>query len=126
MSHTDKDAPAWVRAMHHPSAEAHHAWRCREGEFVLCHPNFPAHLIHECDLDRPGGTCRWWVDDRDRAYYDRPDGPEIHLRWFGPERAHVRTTLLAALRDYNTHGETDLEPDNRRTRGGTWAGGWWD
>jgi hypothetical protein len=44
--------------------------------------------------------------------------------YYGPERARVRDTLRAARRDYNAHGDTDIEPFPRQHRHGLLYD-WW-
>lgn len=126
MSRTDKDAPGWVRALNHPHATAIHFWRCetRYGNRA------PAHRTR-CDIDDttniPTNRCGYWLFDRYRfPYTDAPTTRRRHLDYFGPERTAVRDSLHLARRDYNAHGETDLDAPTRQTRHSDWHGGWWD
>lgn len=90
--------------------------------------------VRECDIDgpaknRPRRSCRRWGHPQPGHRYYWAQGPraeERHLLFYGPERAHVRDVLRQAVDDYNTYGETDIEPEPRQTRHATWYGGWWD
>lgn len=78
---------------------------------------------HECDIESRNGRCRAWLSDGHRCDKSRDDR---HLLYFAPERASVRDALRAARDEYNTFGDTDIEPDNRQHRHAVWGGGWWD
>lgn len=122
MSRTDKDTPRWVRAQHAADAVIHHTYGCDLSPF---RPREPAHE-RPCDLDARDGRCYRWDRNGTGRYYDDPSNAEIHLGYYGPERAHVRDLLRGAVREYNAHGETDLEPVTRQHRHTTWTGDYWD
>ena len=121
MSRTDKDAPGWVRTMNAPHAVTHHVYGC------VLHPYRSTSVAERaCDIDTRDGRCYRWDRDHVYRYYSRPGQAEIHSRYFGPERAHVRDALRAAARDYAAYGDTDLEPLTRQNRRSTWSGDYWD
>lgn len=123
MSRTDKDAPSWVRAKYAPrNTEWHH--RCENSVWAARAPQ--GTVFEPCTIDQSGGWCRYFVDSRDFWWSDSPTGEDKNFYWYAPERASVRVSLDAARRDFNAHGETDIEPENRQTRGAPWGGGWWD
>lgn len=129
MSRTDKDAPNWVRALNDPRRVIDHAFGC---ELSPLNGWQNDGVRHACTVDDPNSDhsyrfCRYWLEDRTRfRYSDGPTAEMLRTGYFGPERAAVRASLLDALRDYNTHGETEADPPTRQTRRSDWYGGWWD
>jgi len=61
-------------------------------------------------------------------YYTARPTPELrHLVWWRPDRAHARSTLRQAVAEWNTTGDTGLEPEPRQHRhSNSTGGGWWD
>lgn len=132
VSRTDKDDPYWVRGRYTDRRRAQHHWNCDSGAPAYAWGAYSTgDGSHSCDLDDPhnggwGRGCYWHPLDRDLfPYTTRPDRDEIRDRYFGPERTHIRDPLRAAARDWNTHGDTNIEPVNRQTRHSEWRGGWW-
>lgn len=74
----------------------------------------------------PVGTRRGLAHGASRFDDPPPDPVRRRLGWYKPERSHVRLVLLAAITDWNTNRDTDIEPDPRQHRHNMWAGGWWD
>lgn len=126
MSHTDKDTPGWVRALTCTNAIEHHSWRCERFPHGLARPD----LRTECDIDASvdlrNNNCFYYLGEPARSYTGQgPGRKRRHLLYFGPERSAVRDSLRNAVRDYNSHGDTDEEPPTRQTRRSDWYGCWW-
>lgn len=123
MSRTDKDDPDFVRARRSTQARTIHGRNCVHAP----HPD--PDRVHPCDADTTRtyatGACHTFANDRDR-WYDTVTPAMTHMHWYRPERAHVRVSLLNAARDWNMHGDTDVEPNPRQHRRGPWTGGFWD
>jgi hypothetical protein len=114
MSHTDKDDPLLIQARGGSQVRRIHvfcgardlptatSWRACDGS---------------CEREGRQGGCEFWS----YGSVALPSGPSpeaCHLLFYGPERASTRDTLRAARRDYNTHGDTDIEPFPRQHRRG--------
>lgn len=86
---------------------------------------------HPCELAPAGkvshgnrqSTCAAYLSEPHRCNSTKEMRREGYT---APERAHVRDVLRAAVHDYNTHGETEIEPVNRQPRRAPWGGGYWD
>lgn len=120
MSRTDHHAPAWVRTLGSTTATEHHSYGCRRSGFA----SQPSHEV-VCDIDTPNGSCYRWDRDGNGRWTDLPTKTDIHLHFYVPERAHTRAALHEAARDYNTHGQTDIEPVSRQKRGTPWLRTCW-
>jgi hypothetical protein len=124
MSHTEKDAPDWVQILtgFAESREWHRG----------CPQAMPPG-DRPCDIDdargrRTIGHCwRSWYRPGCRYYYTPPPRRQIRrLFYYKSERAQIRAQLEAARRDWNTCGDTDIDPPGRQHRHSPWGGGWWD
>lgn len=80
-------------------------------------------VTHECDIDSVNGLCSRRSPYR---YHCEVTAADRRLAYYGPERAYARVMLSNAVRDYNTHGDTDIEPEPIRHRHGPWRHGYWD
>lgn len=85
----------------------------------------------ECDVETGRGATLRYSYDRCTANIPQPHRCEVskemrRISYYGPERAHVRESLREAAAEYNTYGETDVEPWTQRSPRGTWGGGYWD
>lgn len=80
-------------------------------------------VARECDIASPQGLCGRWQPYR---HHCDPSADDRRNAYYGPERAHVRGMLRAAAREYNAHGDTDVEPEPRQHRHGPWRHGYWD
>lgn len=136
MSRTDKDAPNWVTAMHHPARYIDHTYSC---EFAPLRYGRDRDNLRPCTLDAPENDhswkfCRYWVDFRDVfRYSDGPTHAMLRAVYFGPERAAVRVSLRNAVRDFNTNdpdrdsaAHFDADPPIRQARSSAWTGGYCD
>jgi hypothetical protein len=145
VAHTDKDLPRWVVAQHDPNAEVWHApgcphrpdqrlartsvvvgveveervdWRISPttGEPYAKTVANPVEVrqwlwfARTCDLIVRGGRCHHYLP----SYRGRRRMP------FEPARAQSRDALRNARADYNTHGDTDVEPVAARGRLDCW------
>jgi hypothetical protein len=128
MAHTDKTDPYRVQVHNDPHAVVFHHHCCEDN------PQ-PSRLItrtQPCDLPNVGeytrGTdChRWSYATWLRLYNGGGNAHDTHTFYYGPERARTRTALNAARRDYNTHGDTDVDVRTDQHRHTPWGGGWWD
>lgn len=85
----------------------------------------------ECDIDIPEPRfgyqfdgephCSWMPKNWDLipgTKHWNDDSSKWHrkLNYFSPERAAIRDELRDAVKDYNTNGQTDVEPNNRQAR----------
>lgn len=79
-----------------------------------------------------GGTnkCRFYYDyNVDSSYYRffyHPSKEDRRDYYYKPERQHTRNSLNEAKKDYNTNGDTDIEPIKNRNPSGPWLNGYWD
>lgn len=85
-------------------------------------------VTRQCDLGKRDSRCSEWPDDPQEIKWPRRrvEYSLRHLLWFGPERAAVRDSLTAALKDFRANDETDVVPPTGTPRGGIWGGGWID
>lgn len=118
MSRTDHHAPAWVRTLGSTTAVEHHSGCQHDG---LPRPRFEGQL-RECDIDTRDGRCYRWDRDHHGTWDLRPTNAMIATDCTAPERTYVRDLLRAALREYNAHGDTDIEPECRQRARATFGG----
>ncbi len=115
MSRTDKDRPYRVRAADARALREEHHYRCERraplrpdrGESLPC--DIDARGIHtRCYRTGQAPKRFWWIFTcpSDISYRD----------WTRPDRQRARLALRAALRDYNAHGDTDLEAPTEQHR----------
>ena len=69
---------------------------------------------------------RYWSYDTWRRLHKGSNSWDRHTNYYGPERARTRTALVNVRRDYNTHGDTDVDVRTDQHRHAPWGGGWWD
>lgn len=94
-------------------------------ERVVVHTDVPCVFcdnklaVPTCTRDIPMG----YIAKVRRLYGDGPDR-EFRNKWEAAARRAARDTLRCAARDYNTNGDTDVEPEPVRHRHAAhWA--WW-
>lgn len=130
MSRTDKDAPNWVTALHHPRRYIDHTYAC---EFAPLRYGRDRDNLRPCTLDDPHNDhswkfCRYWVDFRHVfRYSEGPTRDTLRKVYFGPERAALRASLRNVQREFNTCADIDdvtVDPPTRQTRRSAWAGGY--
>ncbi len=127
MSRTDKDVPIWVSAVWY---EPEHNW-CDAPR-----RQFAAHRkLRPCDLPpepkrqhRTSAPSTYRRGQRIEDLHcgwiplwpDRTGAPRWYVQhiYHDPQRTLVRDTLRAAAREWNHHGDTDLEPAPIQGRGG--------
>jgi len=87
-----------------------------------------------CDLEmnrksggfRSGGKCYFYHDPTERTRWYRPDRRTRRDYYYKSERRYTNDMLSEAVKDYNSNGETDIEPRELRNPSGPWLGGYWD
>lgn len=109
----------------HPNAKYVYTYERYAGELIACRqirqgyydrPIYRSRLIgwvdepiRECDIDDPNGVCYYYAWG---IHYTHPKNRELRrVVDEKPRRAEVRDVLNSAKYDYNTHGETDIEPE---------------
>lgn len=79
-----------------------------------------------CDLDGERRYCQVWPPAFVmRNLREQPGRVRRREEYHSPVRAAARQRLALAVADWNTHGDTDVEPDPVN-RSGPVGGGWWD
>jgi hypothetical protein len=110
MSRTDHHQPAWIRTQDTATSWERH-W-CIDGDTCA-------------EVLTRRGLCHRWDRHHSTIWVPALNKREIATGCHQPERAHVRDTLRAAVRDYNTNGHTDIEVERRQRRRTMWNGGAW-
>lgn len=128
MAHTDKTDPYWVQSQRDPNATIWHGWACENN---TQRRRYDTGATVACDLPDPGTyrrrtNCRYWSYDTWRRLYSGSNAFDRHAYYYGPERARTRAALVNARRDYNAHGDTDVDVLTDQHRNAPWGGGWWD
>lgn len=78
-----------------------------------------------CDLDTEANTCFVWPWIHGSDQRGTPGRARRRDEFHSPVRAATRQTLALAAADWNTHGDTAIEPDPVNWNAPA-AGGWWD
>lgn len=65
--------------------------------------------LRECDIDSPNGVCHYNACDLKFPYENNRELRRVVDE--KPRRAKARDVLNEARHDYNTYGETDIEPE---------------
>ena len=126
MSRTDKTDPYRVQANNDRNAVVFHHHTCEHtvapGRSTITLP---------CDLPALGeyareANCRRFSYSTWARLYKGANAFDRHTNYYGPERARTRRALIEARRDYNTHGDTDVDVRTDQHHHAPWGGGYWD
>ena len=123
MSRSRNTTPHWVKVLKANDREDTHHKRCKT---VFDGPD-----SIECDLERRTFGIRYRCYSlSETACLTTPKGyngrrEQQHDYYYNPERRNMRDDLRAALREYNTFGEVEVDPVNQQHRHAPFAGGWW-
>ena len=130
MSRTDKDMPYWVVTEWYTPE---HAWRCvngdgwRVGDRPCTLP--PAPIREPPRWSRRITKCHWepawpYYHHRYRGTWG-PSSRDLHLYWWGPDRAKTRACLGEAKKQYNCSHEVEIVERALQHRHSP-SKGWWD
>lgn len=150
MSRTDKTRPHWVKTLDSDNRDRYVRHDHVPAKIYEKNANGSIRLVGyddgACDFDPEtstayfrGGENRWNKNNRcgwdlpyyyswEHSYFRAPKPDERHHFYYSQERAAVRSSNRAMMRDWNANGD-DFDDDVAivaQHRHSCWGGGWWD